>query len=323
MNPLSRTIKTRRAILTGGITLSLLSVMIFLSFTKKAAKPRGIKKVGHVVVIYMENHSFDNLFGQFRGADGLANAKPENVIQLDENNNPYTTLPAIRRSSAFPTNLGNNYFNIDQYIPSDHVTPDVTHRFYQEQMQINGGKMDKFAQYNSSAGLTMGYYNTDMIPLAAIAKKYTLCDRFFHSAFGCSFLNHQWLIAAATPVFPNAPESMLAVVDESGKLVKDGTVTPDKYVVNTGYSVNAPHPKNANPATLIPNQTAPTIGDRLSEKGVSWSWFSGGWNDALAGHPDPSFSYHHQPFIYFANYADGTQAKKDHLKDETEFFRRC
>ncbi len=27
---------------------------------------------------------------------------------------------------------------------------------------------------------------------------------------------------------------------------------------------------------LVPNQTAPTIGDRLSEKGISWAWFSGG-----------------------------------------------
>src|SRR3954447_16079647 len=36
------------------------------------------------------------------------------------------------------------------------------------------------------------------------------------------------------------------------------------------------------------------------------AWYSGGWNDALAGRPDPSFQFHHQPFAYFANYADGT-----------------
>jgi len=45
----------------------------------------------------------------------------------------------------------------------------------------------------------------------------------------------------------------------------------------------------------------------------------GGWNDALAGHAGPLFQFHHQPFIYFANYADGTPAKAEHLKDEQDF----
>ena len=52
---------------------------------------------------------------------------------------------------------------------------------------------------------------------------------------------------------------------------------------------------------LVPNQTMPTIGDRLSDKDISWAWYSGGWNDALAGNPDPLFQYHHQPFAYYAN----------------------
>jgi phospholipase C len=279
----------------------------------------GIQKVGHVVVVYMENHSFDNLYGQFEGADGLSAAGATAVTQLDARGNPYTNLPAINASSAFPTNLPNNYFNIDQYVPSDKEIPDVLHRYYQEQMQIDGGKMDKFALYNSSAGLTMGYYKTSLLPLDTLAGKYTLCDHFFHSAFGCSFLNHQWLIAAATPVFPNAPASLLAKTDSSGRLISDGVITPDGYVVNTSFSVNMPHPANVRPEFLVPNQTNPTIGDRLTAKGISWAWYAGGWDSAMAGRPDPTFNFHHQPFVYFANYADGTAAKKQHLKDETEF----
>jgi phospholipase C len=69
----------------------------------------------------------------------------------------------------------------------------------------------------------------------------------------------------------------------------------------------------------VPNQTFATIGDRLSERHISWAWYSGGWNDALAGHADPLFQFHHQPFAYFANYADGTAAKAEHLRDEVEF----
>jgi phospholipase C len=278
----------------------------------------AINQVQHVVVIYMENHSFDNLYGQFKGADGLGDAKKENIIQLDAEGKPYATLPPIPRSSAFPTNLPNTYFNIDQYVAADQATPDVTHAFYQEQMQINGGKMNKFALYNYTKGLTMGYYNTANLPLYELAKKYTLCDHFFHSAFGGSFLNHQWLIAAASPVFTNAPEAIKAQVDASGKMIKDGAVTPDGYAVNTSNSVNL-HPKVANLANLVPNQNGPTIGDRLSDKGISWIWYSGGWNDAVAGKPDPTFTYHHQPFAYFTRYAEGTAERKKHLRDETEF----
>ena len=52
---------------------------------------------------------------------------------------------------------------------------------------------------------------------------------------------------------------------------------------------------------------------------MSWVWYAGGWDSALAGRPDAHFEYHHQPFMYYANYADGTNAKKEHLRDETEF----
>ena len=300
-----------------GIIALLFLGMPFASCKKK--KSPGINKVNHVVVIYLENHSYDNLYGQFAGANGLSNATAANTTQVDASGAAYAFLPTITGTTAFPANLPNTYFNIDQYVPADMKIPDVLHRYYQEQLQIDGGKMDKFALYNSSSGLTMGYYKTSLLPLATLAQQYTLCDNFFHSAFGGSFLNHIWLIAAASPVFPGAPTSIVATVDATGKLIKDGTVTPDGYAVNTAYSVNAPHPASTSPANLIPNQTMPTIGDRLTAKNVSWAWYSGGWNDALAGNPDPTFQFHHQPFIYFTPYADGTAAKKEHLLDESAF----
>lgn len=70
----------------------------------------------------------------------------------------------------------------------------------------------------------------------------------------------------------------------------------------------------------MPEQTAPTIGDRLSNQGVSWAWYSGGWNAAVLGHADPLFQFHHQAFAYYANYADGTTGRADHLKDELDFY---
>jgi acid phosphatase len=69
---------------------------------------------------------------------------------------------------------------------------------------------------------------------------------------------------------------------------------------------------------LVDDSKYPNIGDRLSAARVSWNWYSGGWNDAAAGHPGPLFQYHHQPFNYFADYAPGKPGRA-HLKDETDF----
>ena len=54
----------------------------------------------------------------------------------------------------------------------------------------------------------MGYYDTKSLPIyqyltGSSAPKYAVLDNFFQSAFGGSFLNHQWLVAAQTPVYPD------------------------------------------------------------------------------------------------------------------------
>ncbi|HJW29143.1 MAG TPA: alkaline phosphatase family protein, partial [Saprospiraceae bacterium] len=298
----------------------ILPALFFVSDARAQSIPKGLEKINHIVVLFLENHSFDNLYGQFCGADGLMNAR--HVTQIDSAGHPFTYLPAVPGNKAFPPDLPNNYFNIDQYVPPDMKIPDLVHRYYQEQAQIDGGRMDRFAAISDSRGLTMGYYNTDQLLLAAEAKNYTLCDHMFHSVFGGSFLNHIWLVAAASPVFKHAPAADKAQLDANGHLIRDGFVTPDGYAVNTCWSVNSPHPTwPIKPEDLVPSQTMPTIGDRMNQKHVSWAWYSGGWNDALAGKPDKSFQFHHQPFTYFANYADNTPGRAAHLKDETEFFK--
>ena len=65
-------------------------------------------------------------------------------------------------------------------------------------------------------------------------------------------------------------------------MIKDGAVTPDGYAVNTLFSFYQPHSLKTDPSRQLPPQTLPTIGDRLSEKGISWAWYSGGFADATA-----------------------------------------
>lgn len=293
------------------------------------AEQNGLSELNHIVVIVLENWSFDSLYGEFAGAEGLSSPSAK-IPQIDPKTGAaYPTLP--QEEPSIPANLPNAPFALDDYLPANQKTKaDLVTKFYQEQRQIDGGKMDLFVAVNSSSlGLTMGYYHTAGLPLAKEAQKYALCDHFHHAAFGGSFLNHMWLVAAATPTFPNAPASMKAVlgadgyptVDPQTMKLLDGPVTPDGYVVGTAYPKATPHPANVPDEQLVPPQTMPTIGDRLSEKNVDWAWYSGGWNDAVAGKSDPAelFQFHHQPFVYFANYADGTPGRAVHLKDETDF----
>lgn len=310
------------------LAMSAAGVLVPFTPTLVSAQANnGINQINHVVVIYQENWSFDSLYGSFPGANGLSNAGAA-VNQVDKAGKPYTTLPQPLNNSLkppgpdtrIPANLPVAPFDLSKYIAPGDKSGDIVHRYYQNQYQIDGGKNDKFIAWTDAGGLTMSYYDATNMPEGKLAQQYTMADNFFQAAFGGSFLNHQWLICACTPTWPNAPDAIKATLDATGVMTKDGAVTPDNYVINTSFTINSPHPANITDTTrLVPEQTAPTIGDRLNDKGISWAWYSGGWNDAVSGSPNSLFQYHHQPFAYYANYADGTPGRAQHLKDETEF----
>jgi phospholipase C len=102
---------------------------------------------------------------------------------------------------------------------------------------------------------------------------------------------------------------------------KDGQLT----AVATGdYAINTTFPSSVPTITTnrLPLLTNATIGDRLTSAGVSWNWYAGGWNDAVAGANPNNFQYHHQPFNYYANYklVNGVAGPgRSHLKDEADF----
>jgi phospholipase C len=283
--------------------------------------------IQHIVVIYLENHSFNNLYGLFPNANGLEQANSA-APQTDLDGKPYASLPQVKNVGykhaeidiRFPNYLPNKPFLIDQYVAADQKTGDLVHRFYQNQAQINGGLNDRFAAVSDAGGLVMGYYDGHQLPLWQYAKKYTLADNFFQGAFGGSFLNHFWLACACTPRYENAPEELQIKLDGDGKLLKDGQVI-DGFVVNTLQPTAIPFYPNTKLNKQLPPQNMPTIGDRLSDKNISWAWYAGGWNDASAGKADKNFQFHHQPYVYFSRYAEGTVERTAHLKDETDFIK--
>lgn len=312
--------------------LTIPSLIAFLLALSGCASPpygsdsgsaTGLGKVEHIVVIYAENRSFDHLYGTYPGANGLSNASPASWTQTDRNGAIFATLPPVWKSGAtpdpaYPKGLANHPFRIDAApinLPLSVATRDLIHRFYTNQEQIDGGKLDRYAAMSDAGGLVLGYYDGSSLPLWQLAREYTLADNFFMGAFGGSFLNHFWLICACTPVFPNAPQSLVSVLDAGGRLavtpasprsalngppqyVNDGNLTPDGFAVNTTQPPF--EPSNIPPAAgadsrfadpkknPLPPQTMKTIGDTLSAKGIDWAWYAESWNDALADGMQPA-----------------------------------
>src|SRR5258708_3370811 len=328
--------------------------------------PSSLDRVDTIVVIYAENHSFDNMYGLFPGANGVASATVVQAMGVDHDGRPRPPPPPVYTSGKpdprYPQSLPNGPFRIDQPPVNariDQVVPSPIHNYWQSIEQIDGGRNDRFVAMTDVGSWTMGYYDGSWQRVWQWARRYTLADNFFLGAFGGSFLNHQWLICACTPVWRNAPESLRAQLNAQGPLnrkpgspasvlhgpvqVFDGHVTPDGYAVNTSEppyqpSVIAPaaggNPDLADPAkNPMPPQTARTIGDTLSAKGVSWAWYGRAWNQALAdGRRPPSekraviyacqrcdFVPHHHPFNYFARFAPGTADRAAYLKDGEDF----
>jgi len=296
-------------------------IALLLAIALQGADLKG--KIDHIIVVYLENRSFDNLFRGFEGADTSDRPSHPYPLQIDRNNHPYVSIPMSEESveSGLPSQVPNAPFLLDSYIPQEGQIPDLVHRFYQNQLQINGGKNDRFAQISDQTGLVMGYHDMHGSALWKYAREFTLCDRFFMGAFGGSFLNHQWLIAARAPYVGENANIPRYELDKEGEIVRDGILTPDGYAVNTIQPYNPPFKaKYADPSRRLPPLQYDTIGDRLSAANISWGWYSGGFDQAVAGEgASVDYQYHHNPFLYFERYAPGTQGR-EHLKDENRFF---
>ena len=221
-------------------------------------------KVKNVVVIYAENRSFDNLYGNFAGANGLStvvdasgNVTASYNAQKDRDGTTVlATLPqtwngvtapgsSVVITAAQSAGLKNAPFSIETAFTAANgpgakldtttVTRDLYHRFFENQMSINGGKNDQFAAWEDAGGLTMGHFDYSASPLYKLAQQNVLADNFFEGAFGGSFLNHQYLICACAPEFPNADTSAqhptIAVLDKD---------TGGNYVPHLSASASSP-----------------------------------------------------------------------------------
>jgi phospholipase C len=76
--------------------------------------PEGLRAINHIVVIYDENHSFDNLYGGWEGVNGLSQAKPAHVLQVGQDGSVLPSLPP--NDVNLPATTPNAPFDITTYI---------------------------------------------------------------------------------------------------------------------------------------------------------------------------------------------------------------
>ena len=246
----------------------------------RAALPghRGLDAIDTFVVIYAENRAFDTLFGLFPGANGIPGRNPASTgtvyPQRDFDGSVLATLPPIwggvsgpgqpaRLTQAQTAGLPNRMFQIDDpkgfngsgvMVGPDVTTRDLVHRYYNNRLQINGGRNDGFAAWGNAGALTMGYYDGSSSQLWKLAQQFTLADNFFMGAFGGSFLNHQYLVCACAPTYPNADAASSPAKDTISRIETDAQGRFKRLVPGAEMpaSALAGPPRHLRDSTLTP-----------------------------------------------------------------------
>lgn len=334
-----------RTFLTSFI-LSLMSPQTQAQSSAEGSAVQGLNRVQHFVIIYQENYSYDSLYGGWEGTDGWLNTTGRYFPQQGQDGKAFKCLHQVAPMLASPplaatchdtghdihSAFSNEPFPVDVWYPENlptcpegkpgGCTPDLVHSFYTEQYQIHDGAMDRFATGSDASGLAMGHYQTHRLPVYRYLHQpdhphYVIFDRWFQAAFGGSFLNHQWLIAATTPFFAGAEQSgdrdLHSRVDSSGMSIKTPLYHPltdvraglltarcdavDRLDIACGdFAVGSVQPwfQPYRPGTpdwmRLKPLRHPSLADRLLAAGISWAWFSGGWSNASGAVGQPGWS---------------------------------
>jgi len=180
--------------------------------------------IRHVVALILENHSFDQMLGCFRQLyPDLDGVDPQNPRTNTYQGRTYAQAPTRERVMM-----------LDPHHEVGHVATQLSGG--------NGGFVKDFAQCypestDAQRALIMGYYPLGFLPaLHALAREFTVCDRWFSSLPG--------------PTWPNRFFALTGTSNGRVNMPGDGEHTVDAK----GWF----------------QQNQPTIFDRLTEKGINW-----------------------------------------------------
>ncbi len=214
--------------------------------------------IQHIVVIFQENRTPDNLFQdpvlyQQRGAD---------IAQSGVNSLGHTI-------TLSPIDLGTAGSNPQNY--------DLSHAHSAFVSMYDGGKMDGADLIPCSPAANcppnahpnpqfMYVMPSDVQPYFALAEQYTFGDRMFQTNQGPSFPAHQFIISGTSA--PNPTSSLFAA--ENPNIGPAGCIAPPTEVVTMIDATGS----ETNPAPEYPCFDHPTLTDLLDAKGVTWRYYA-------------------------------------------------
>jgi phospholipase C len=157
-----------------------------------------IPEIKHIVVLMMENHSYDNHLGMLQrpGADGFTLGSDG----LPTAQNPYAD-GKIQHAFRMPTTC--------------QLSGKPSQTWTNAHLQLAGGKLNGFVK-SGSGPVAMGYWEQADLPFYySIASTFPLADHYFCSVLGQTFPNRRYLISAT-----------------SMGMVNDGVPDPIQYPAN-------------------------------------------------------------------------------------------
>jgi phospholipase C len=226
-----------------------------------AKTPRSIQsqKIKHVVVIFQENRSTDNLFG---GDQKLANAGAD--LATSGLNSLGQTIPLT------PVALANDY--------------NTNHSHVAFEQMYDGGKMDgadlisvecaKGATDCPAPNLQFKYVNSsDVAPYYSLAEQYTFADRMFQTNQGPSFPAHQFIISGTSA--PTANSDLFAAENPQTPTEAGIGVTDDSgCLAPSSQFVLLIDPSGKESQTQYPCFDHPTLTDLLDKAQLSWRYYT-------------------------------------------------
>jgi len=141
----------------------------------------SLSGIQHIVVVMMENRSFDHLLGWLPNADGMQ----AGLTYADADGVTHMTAPLA-----------------PDYMGCSHPDPD--HSWDGGRVEYDGGAMDGWLRAGMNDDFAIGYYvEADRPFFNALARNYTTCDRFFASIMAETYPNRFFQHAAQTDRLTN------------------------------------------------------------------------------------------------------------------------
>jgi len=246
--------------MVGGVTLPILASNV----------NDAPSKIQHIIFIIQENHSYDNYFGTYPGANGLPlgisipiNPNQTNLgfVQPFHLNVAQPILivgdelpPGISDPSQLNNSISVDPDDIGSIGPfpfnNESIGHDLSHAWVVAHEAYDNGKMDGFIAAEKST-LTMGYYDRNDIPYYwDYADNFVLDDNFFSSLMGPSFPNHLYIVSGT-----NGPTSGL----NYGWILHNGVIdNPSSGFGWQGVSLSWA-----------------TLAEELSNANIPWTWYDG------------------------------------------------